>query len=94
MKSCDIGFVRRSSSVSRFFCNREADGILTLPARLYFDSLAIGDMPRPTSRDEMLKRLKDLVANGEFIVGAGAGKKTDQSPIFTFDDTGDAERLY
>jgi len=31
-------------------------------------------MPRPTTHKEMLDRLKDSVANGKIIVGAGASQ--------------------
>lgn len=30
-------------------------------------------MPRPSNREEVLARLKKTVADGEIIVGAGAG---------------------
>ncbi|KAI5308364.1 hypothetical protein KEM55_005919 [Ascosphaera atra] len=33
-------------------------------------------MPRPTTRQEVLSHLRDVVANKGVIVGAGAGKST------------------
>lgn len=40
-------------------------------------------MPRPTTRDEVLARLRKTVAEGSIIVGAGAGE-TFVIPGFNF----------
>lgn len=41
-------------------------------------SIVIIKMPRPTSRTEVLSRLRKTIADGSIIVGAGAGP-----PIYT-----------
>lgn len=40
-------------------------------------------MPRPTTRAEVLQRLRDTIASGRIILGAGAGKLS--IPTLTLD---------
>lgn len=39
-------------------------------------------MPRPTNRQEILSGLKDSIANGKIIIGAGAGKRPRNAAPF------------
>lgn len=40
-----------------------------------------GKMPRPTNRTEVLARLRDTIASGKAILGAGAGKFFSPCPL-------------